>query len=239
MKKPCGCCSGISVVTPEPEYNRPGLPELSYRVGTYDTFLESMLARLSTVSVDDAMRLYPLKTLTTRALNDPAIALLDAWAVVADVLTFYQERIANEGYLGTATERLSVIELARLIGYRPRPGVSASVFLAFTTASGFEGQIPAGTRAQSQAGAGQTTQYFETSAVLPARDDWNSLQPRLTRPQVISPPPPAALNQVINHLGTNADVIDSLYFTGVATNLKVNDALLLVLSEDNEQQLLR
>ena len=59
--------------------------------------------------------------LTTRDADDPAIALLDAWATVADVLTFYQERIANEGYLRTATERRSVLELARLIGYRSGP----------------------------------------------------------------------------------------------------------------------
>ncbi len=57
--------------------------------------------------------------LTTRASDDPALALLDGWATVADVLTFYQERIANEGYLRTATERRSVLELARLLGYAP------------------------------------------------------------------------------------------------------------------------
>src|SRR5581483_7602361 len=102
MKKPCGCCAGITVVTPQSEYNRPGLPALSYRVGAYATFLESMLARLSTMSVDGATTLYPLKQLTTRQSSDPSIALLDAWSVVADVLSFYQERIANEGYLGTA-----------------------------------------------------------------------------------------------------------------------------------------
>ena len=56
--------------------------------------------------------------------DDFSIALLDAWATVADVLTFYQERIANEAYLRTATERLSVLELARLIGYQLRPGVA-------------------------------------------------------------------------------------------------------------------
>ena len=61
-----------------------------------------------------------------------AIALLDAWATVADVLTFYQERIANESYLRTATERVSLVHLAALIGYRPRPGVAAGAFLAFT-----------------------------------------------------------------------------------------------------------
>jgi len=63
--------------------------------------------------------------LKTRDPSDPAIALLDSWALVADVLSFYQERIANEGYLRTALERRSVLELARLIGYQLRPGVAA------------------------------------------------------------------------------------------------------------------
>ena len=156
MKQPCGCCAGIEVVTPQSEENRPGLPALVYRAGTYATFLESMMARISSIYLDvpasdgsaNVQRIFPLnglvlnsdgKTftrvgpgLTTRELSDPSIALLDAWATVADVLTFYEERIANEGYLRTATESRSVLELARLVGYRLRSGVSASVYLAFT-----------------------------------------------------------------------------------------------------------
>ena len=51
------------------------------------------------------------------------------------MLTFYQERIANEGYLRTATERRSVLELARLVGYQlAARRVAASVYLAYTLA---------------------------------------------------------------------------------------------------------
>jgi hypothetical protein len=102
MKEPCGCCEGTTVFTPLSEANRSGLPALSYRAGTHPTFLESMKARLSdTLNPDNDA----LLALTTREVNDPAVALLDAWAMVGDVLTFYQERIANEGYLRTAIER--------------------------------------------------------------------------------------------------------------------------------------
>jgi hypothetical protein len=98
MKPTCGCCSGIQIVTPELEANRPGLPAIAYRVGTHATFLESMIARLSSLYLDvpavdgsgSLTRLYPLKQLTTRDPSDPSIALLDAWAVVADVLSFYE-----------------------------------------------------------------------------------------------------------------------------------------------------
>ena len=43
----CGCCAGTSVQTPQPRSNAGGLPAISYRVGTWSSFKESMLARLS------------------------------------------------------------------------------------------------------------------------------------------------------------------------------------------------
>ena len=43
----CGCCAGVSVVTPIAEFNAPGLSAIAYRTGTWATFKESMLARLS------------------------------------------------------------------------------------------------------------------------------------------------------------------------------------------------
>src|SRR5215813_14987211 len=122
----CGCCGGISVRTPQAERNLPGLPAISYRTGTWATFKESMLARLSSSD-------YPaLSGLKTRDDNDFSVALLDASSVVLDILTFYQERLANESYLRTATQLRSLTELSRLIGYEPAPGVAASVYLSFS-----------------------------------------------------------------------------------------------------------
>src|ERR1700677_1021337 len=122
----CGCCSGTSVQTPQAESNLPGLSAISYRTGAWASFKESMLARLSSSD-------YPaLASLKTRDDDDLSIALLDATAVVLDILTFYQERLANESYLATATQLYSLTQLSQLIGYQPSPGVSASVCLAFT-----------------------------------------------------------------------------------------------------------
>src|SRR5437762_1266899 len=122
----CGCCAGVTAQTPAVVKNRPGLSAIAYRLGTQSQFKQSMLAALSE-------RDFPaLRALQTREYDDFSIALLDGWATVADVLTFYQERIANESYLRTATERQSLLQLARLIGYELRPGVAASTYLAFT-----------------------------------------------------------------------------------------------------------
>ena len=216
MKLPCGCCEGIEAVTPIAIANRPGLSALAYRVGTHATFLETMKALLSSSG-------YPaLAKLRTRDSNDPAIAFLDAWATVADVLTFYQERIANEGYLRTATERRSVLELANVVGYSLRPGVSASVYLAFTleNTAADDTIIPVGTRAQSLPEQGQLPQSFETAENLKTRVKWNAIKPRLTQPQKIT------LSDDSNSISKN-----DIYFQGTATNLKPNDPLLFVFSD--------
>ena len=49
----------------------------------------------------------------------------------ADVVSFYSERIASEGYLRTALEDRSRHWLAQQIGYRPQPALAASTHLAF------------------------------------------------------------------------------------------------------------
>ncbi len=115
----CDCCTGLSDRTPVELDNRPGLSAVAYRTGTYARFRTSMLAGLSRESRP------ALAALKTREPDDFAIALIDAWSVAADVLTFYAERIANEHYLGTATERRSIAGMTALIGYRLKPGVAA------------------------------------------------------------------------------------------------------------------
>src|SRR5215212_1695626 len=194
---PCGCCEGVEILTPATTGNRPGLDAIEYRAGTHGTFLETMKARLA------GSEFSSIAGLKTRNTSDPSMALLDAWATVGDVLTFHQERIANEGYLRTATERRSVLELARLVGYALRPGVAASVYLAYTLDKPIaipaliekpqlapEPQdplvtIPEGSRAQSVPGPGELPQSFETSDDLTTRFAWNNLQVRLNRPQKI------------------------------------------------------
>jgi hypothetical protein len=202
----CTCaCGGGAPAPPNPNANRPGLDALSYRVGTHTTFFATMRARLSSAS-------YPaLAGLTTHDVGDPSVALLDAWAVVGDVLSYYQERIANEGYLRTATERRSVLEQARLVGYRPRPGVASSVYLAYTIdQNAAPVEIPTGARVNSVPGPGEQMQAFETSEALPARAEWNELRVRMSQPQTA---------------GSILD--DGLFLKGTATGLKVDDALLV------------
>lgn len=230
----CGCCEGTRKITPVSTANRPGLEALTYRIGTHGAFFQTMKARLANMIVEapgpDGQTLetfYPLQGLTTRDQSDPAIALLDAWATVGDVLTFYQERIANEGYLRTATERRSLVELARLIGYKPRPGVASTVFLAYTLedSQAEPVEIPEGARSQSIPGPDELPQSFETSEKLLTRREWNNLQVRLSQPQKITL--------------DNALLIDKLYVAGINTNLKTGDVLSFIFGETGEPSVLR
>jgi hypothetical protein len=52
LHETCGCCEGVEKVTPMPETNRPGLNAIAYRVGTHGAFLETMTARLTTMTID-------------------------------------------------------------------------------------------------------------------------------------------------------------------------------------------
>ncbi len=167
----CDCCTGVKALTPVAALNAPGQTALAYRVGTHGRFRQTQMAALSGQPA--------LAGLSTREPSDPALALVDAWSAVLDVLAFYQERIANENYLRTATERRSVLELARSIGYELRPGVAAAVRLAYTleTAPGapLAARIDAGSATQSVPAQDEAPQVFETLETLDARAAWNAM----------------------------------------------------------------
>ncbi|MDJ0509144.1 MAG: putative baseplate assembly protein [Crocosphaera sp.] len=195
--------------------NRPGLSEINYRISDYHQFFERLLSRLSE---GDATT--PLVRLTTRSQDDAAIALFDAWAIMADVLTFYQERIVNEGYVRTATERRSLLELARAIGYELNPGVAASTYLSFTVEEAPDSptvaQIAKGTEVSSIPEGEELPQSFETIEDFTAYVQWNAIKPRRTRTQTITPQ------------------TTQLYLTGIDTQLAAGDYLLLL--DEQEQQ---
>ena len=146
------------------------------------------------------------------------------------MLTFYQERIANESYLRTALERVSLQEMGRLIGYRLRPGVAAETWLAFTLETppapppklspepgSFVTGVPAqvsieiGTKVQSVPGPDEKPQTFETVERLDAaRPAWNAIRPWLAE----------------TRRPDKGDTV--MYLAGQRNNLKPGDALLIV-----------
>ncbi|HYW16728.1 MAG TPA: putative baseplate assembly protein [Allosphingosinicella sp.] len=183
-------CGGEDLDPVRPD-NRSNLPQIAYRIGTQPEFLARMRWRIPRQLVFDSESqkdLKPLAALRARGTTDPTLALMDAFACSLDVLTFYSERVANEGYVGTALQRRSMIELARSIGYRLAPGVAASVQLAFTVEYADDPyravEVPSGVQAMSIPKAkGELPQIFETVEPILARAEWNAMPARTEQEQ--------------------------------------------------------
>jgi predicted phage baseplate assembly protein len=148
---------------------------------------------------------------------------VELWAYLADVLTFYQERIANEAFLQTATQRDSLLRLVGLIDYHPSPGAGAGGLVAFTAAKDQSLTVPSGFRVGSRAQPGKPAVVFETAAAIAATGD-NSVIP-------------------VALLGPDVDYdTQSIVLQGVNHGLSVNDYLLAVENEsagDEARHLLR
>jgi hypothetical protein len=205
----CGCCEPGVRHTPAQVSNTPGRPAVQRRVGTASSFAATMAADLTAQAA--------LADFTNRRADDPAIALVDAWSVALDVLTFYSERLSNEGYLRTAVEPRSLVELAHSVGYTPGRGRAAATLLAFTLQDA-EGApalvpIPPGTKVASLPGPGQVPQNYETTEAVQARPEWNAIQARSRMSQRLAVGATSALVQ------------------GARADLAVGDAVLLVGSE--------
>lgn len=180
----CECSTGLGGETyplssPVGTTNPAAATALIYRLGTHGTFKESMILRAAGEP--------GLIRHTTRDAASPMNAFFDAAAYLLDILCFYNERILNEGYLPTATERLSLLELARSIGYELHPGVAAATRLAFDVqiAPGMPEtvQVEPGIQVQTIPLPGEDPQIFETIESVEALPAWNSFQPKQTRPQ--------------------------------------------------------
>jgi hypothetical protein len=94
-------------------------PIIDYLTKDYDGFREGMLALIPQL----------LPNWTDRSESDFGVVLIELFAYVADILSYYQDRVANEAYLETATQRRSVAELLRLIDYQIDPGLAARALL--------------------------------------------------------------------------------------------------------------
>ncbi len=102
-----------------------GRPVIDYMARDYDSLLLSMRGLVES-------KLPEWKEYRSQA--DFGNVLLQLFAHMGDILSYYQDRIANESFLGTARERRSIIQHLRLIGYRLATAAPASTTLELTVA---------------------------------------------------------------------------------------------------------
>jgi hypothetical protein len=104
-----------------------------------------------------------------RSEADFGVMFMEALSSLADDLSYTQDRVAAEATIDTATQRRSLVRLARLVDYEPQPATSSSVVLQLEVSGG---PIPSGVLVSAPQPDG-TTIDFETGTGL---IDPNSLQ---------------------------------------------------------------
>jgi hypothetical protein len=161
-----------------PPVNLPQLSYISYRVGDYVSFRQAVLTPLfqpaipTPLPIEQTLSVNGVPVWRTDGAGDLAVMIAEWFAYIADVVSFYNERIANQDYLRTADLPESVKNLIALLGYRPRPAIGAVGALAALLSPGpnFGGRaivLPKGLHFQSKPTPGQTPQTFELSADTP------------------------------------------------------------------------
>jgi hypothetical protein len=199
MSYPVCPCDGDQIAPP---VNLPELSYISYRVGTYVTFRHAVLTPLfepavpMPLPIEQTLSVNGVPVWRTDGAGDLAVMIAEWFAYIADIITFYNERIANQDYLRTADLPESVKNLIALLGYRPRPAIGAVGNLAalLSTGSSFGGRdilLPQGLQFQSKSTPGQTPQTYELSADTPiaAPDQLPAIPPPVLLGQVSAPAP--------------------------------------------------
>jgi uncharacterized phage protein gp47/JayE len=83
----------------------------------------------------------------TSSQGDFGVMLVELFAYMGDILSFYGDRLTQEAYLPTATQRLSILNIAQLLGYTPTNGSPATGTVTLQTINpGPAVVVPAGTQ---------------------------------------------------------------------------------------------
>lgn len=77
--------------------------------------------------------------------SDFGVAIVEAFAHVGDLTNYYIDRVANEAYLSTATQRQSLLNIASMYGYQVSGYRQAIVDVTLVNPTAFDVVIPEGT----------------------------------------------------------------------------------------------
>lgn len=147
-------------------------PEISYLAKDYATFRQLLLDRMALL----------VPGWRERHVPDLGVMLVELLAYVADSLSYYQDAVATEAYLGTARQRISVRRHLRLVDYALSEGNNSRAWVFVETegadlplepedvafVTGFSGAPPHGTPLEREQ--------------LPAAGGYETFEPLLDRP---------------------------------------------------------
>ena len=165
--------------------------------------------------------------------SDLGTAILESFAYMGDVMSYYIDRVANELSIDTAARRKTLVDLGKLFGYRVSGPTPASVSIRFENLSDSPIDIPVGTQVLATLLYGDYTEvYFETteSAVQLAAGDNISLLAKegktvnTDRPDLIS----STTNKPLPvNLGSSAGTAEQ-YFQLLEQNIVDNSIVVYV-----------
>jgi hypothetical protein len=117
---------------PSPAVSPPAAlgPEPDYLAKDYASFRQLMLDRLSAV----------MPRWREESVADLPVTLIELLAYVGDELSYFQDAVATEAYLGTARQRMSVRRHARLLDYPMHEGVNARAWVVFEVEAAADGR---------------------------------------------------------------------------------------------------
>jgi len=112
------------------------IPQIDYTSRDFEAIRDDMISLIQ----------YFLPEWKNRDASDFGITLIELFAYMGDIMSFYIDRAANESFILTASQRDSVLRMARLLGYTPTPSTPATVTLSFSTFATSSQVVPAGTQ---------------------------------------------------------------------------------------------
>jgi hypothetical protein len=119
-----GCATDLDckpqLVCPPPGRTQ---PEINYLAKDYASFRQLILDRLAVI----------VPGWQETHVPDLGITLVELLAYVGDYLSYYQDAVATEAYLGTARQRISVRRHVRLIDYTMHEGCNARAWVTIQT----------------------------------------------------------------------------------------------------------
>lgn len=112
------------------------IPALDYTSRDFEGFKTSLLAYAGRAMPD----------WNPGSEGDFGVMMVELFSYLGDSLSYYGDRLQQESYLPTATQRLSLLQISDLLGYVPSTGVPATGTITFQTANpGPAVTVPAGT----------------------------------------------------------------------------------------------
>ena len=176
----------------------PGLTNLPRQIGTFAEFRRALLraASIRTTALLENHPLWSLRYLTERDREglkrsleafgawrgrhpeDFGMMLIEMWAYVCDLTSFYDSVFAHESYLRTSRRRDSIRKLVDPLGYIPRPAVAALADLAVFAEGRRVVSLPVGTAFSSGEFDGNPPQTFELglqATIHPLFNEWTFL----------------------------------------------------------------